>query len=70
MTEAIYSINFTKSKRKFCLNLHYNESNSYLFVNFTKTYQFKAKNSEKNPYPLCLANNSRDFVVNNITKQD
>ena len=28
--EKMYSINFTLTKKKFCLNLHYNEANSYL----------------------------------------
>ena len=27
------SINFTENNKKFCLSLHYNEDNSYLFVN-------------------------------------
>ena len=31
--EKIYSINLTKENRKFCLSLHYNGANSYLFVN-------------------------------------
>ena len=44
--EAIYSINFTQSNRKLCLSLHYIGSNSFLFVNATKTYQFKAKGFE------------------------
>ena len=39
--EAKYSINFTK---RFALSLQYNGSNSFLFVNTTKVYQFKAKN--------------------------
>ena len=43
---AKYSVNFSRLNRKFCLSLHYNASNSLLFVNSTKTYQFKAKNSE------------------------
>ena len=30
----------------FVLRLHYNGINSFLFVNATKVYQFKAKNSE------------------------
>ena len=34
--EAQYSINFSRSKRKFCLSLHYNGSNSFLFVNAKK----------------------------------
>ena len=33
--EKIYSINFTVTERKFCLSLHYNGANSYLFVNGT-----------------------------------
>ena len=33
--EKLYSINFTKEKIKFCLSLHYNGGNSYLFVNGT-----------------------------------
>ena len=44
--EAQYLINFSGSNRKFCLSLHYNGSNSLLFVNSTKIYQFKAKDSE------------------------
>ena len=31
--EKMYSINFTVTKKKFCLGLHYNGANSYLFVN-------------------------------------
>ena len=30
--EKMYSINFTVTKMKFCLSLHYNGANSYLFV--------------------------------------
>ena len=30
--EKMYSINFTVTKNKFCLSLHYNGANSYLFV--------------------------------------
>ena len=44
--EAKYSINFTQSNRRFCSSLHYNGSNSVLFVNATKICQFKAKDSE------------------------
>ena len=33
--EKMYSINFTVTKKKFCLSLHYNGANSYLFVNGT-----------------------------------
>ena len=34
--EKMYSINFTVTKKKFCLSLHYNGANSYLFVNGKK----------------------------------
>ena len=36
------------------------------FVNATKIYQFKAKDSEIKKYPLCLGNISKDFTANNI----
>ena len=43
--EVIYTINFTKPKKRF-LSLHYNGSNSFLFVNVSKIYQLKGKVSE------------------------
>ena len=54
--EKMYSINFTVTKKKFCLSLHYNGANSYLFVNGTEIYKFKAKDSEIVATPLCLGN--------------
>ena len=53
-TEDQYSIIFSSLNRKFCLNLHYNESSSFLFVNATKIYQFKAKGSKIKEYLLYL----------------
>ena len=44
--EKIYSINFTVSGKKFCLSLHYNGANSYLFVNGKGIHKFKVKYSE------------------------
>ena len=44
--QAQYSIHFSRSNIKFCLSLHYNGSNSFLFVNATSIYQFKAKDSD------------------------
>ena len=38
--EAKYPFNFTQSRIRFVLSLHYNGSNSFLFVNATKVYQF------------------------------
>ena len=34
-TEKMYLINFTKVNTKFCLSLHNNGANNYLFVNGT-----------------------------------
>ena len=52
--EKVYSINFTVTKKNFCLSLHYNGANSYLFINATEIYKFKAKDSEIVATPLCL----------------
>ena len=52
----MYSINFTVTKNKLCLSLHYNGANSYLFVNGTEIIKFKAKDSEIVATPLCLGN--------------
>ena len=51
--EKMYSINFAVTKKKFCLSLHYNGGNSYLFVNGTEIIKFKAKDSEIVASPLC-----------------
>ena len=44
--EAKYSFNFTQSGKRFVLSLHYNGSNSFLFVNAIKIYLFTVKYSE------------------------
>ena len=66
--EKLYSINFTKKNTKFCLSLHYNGANSYLFVNSTEIIKFKAKDSEIRAYSLCLGNISKDWSQDNIKK--
>ena len=66
--EKMYSINFTVTKKKFCLSLHYNGANSYLFVNGTKIYEFKVKDSEIVVSPSCLENISKDLSVDNMKK--
>ena len=67
--EAKYPINFTQPRKRFVLSLHYNGSNSFLFVNATKIYQFKAKDPEIKDYTLCLGNISKDFTINNMKKK-
>ena len=66
--EKMYSINFTVTKNKFCLSLHYNGVNSYLFVNGTGIYKFKAKASEIVATPLCLRNISKDWSIDNMRR--
>ena len=66
--EKVYSINVTVTKKKFCLSLHYNGANSYLFVNGTEIYKFKAKDSEIVPSPLCLGKISKDWSGDNMEK--
>ena len=58
--EKMYSINFTEKDKKFCLNLHYNGANSYLFVNGKEIQKFKAKDSEMVATQLCLRNISKN----------
>ena len=64
----MYSINFNENNKKFCLSLHYNGANSYLFVNGTEIHKFKAKDSEIVASPLCLENISKDFSVDDMKK--
>ena len=65
----MYSINFTVTKKKFCLSLHYNGRNNYLFVNGTEIIKFKAKRSKIVASPLCLGNISKDWSTDNMKKQ-
>ena len=67
--EKMYSINITKKNTNFCLSLHYNKANSYLFVNGTEIIKFKAKDSEILACSLCLGNISKDWSHNNMKKK-
>ena len=66
--EKMYLINFTKVDTKFCLSLHYNKANSYLFVNGKEIHKFLAKDSMIVPNNLCLGNVSKDFSASNMKK--
>ena len=50
------------------ISLHYNGSNSLSFVNAAKLCNFKAKDSEIEPFPLCLPDISKDFTLDNMKK--
>ena len=58
--EKMYSINFTVTKKKFCLSLHYNGANGYLFVNGTEIIKFKAKDSDIVVPALCFYGMKRE----------
>ena len=49
MAKAKYPVSFMQPNEIFVLSLHY----SFLFVNATKIYHFKAKNSKIKDYALC-----------------
>ena len=66
--EKMYSIDFTVTKKKFCLSLHYNGANSYLFVNSKEIVKFKPKDSEIVAIPLFLGNISKDWSTDNMRK--
>ena len=67
-SERKHSINFTENNKKFCLSLHYNGANSYLFVNGTEIIKFKAKDSEIVASLFCLGKISKEFSVDNMKK--
>ena len=57
-----FSINFSKANATFCLNLHYNADNSYLFVNGKEIFKFKADNKNVNfRTQFCLGSISNGF---------
>ena len=66
--EKLYSINFTKEYTNFCLSLHCNGANSYLFVNGTEIIRFKANNSNIVARLLCSGKISKDCSTYNMRK--
>ena len=50
--------------------MHYNGANSYLLVNGTEIYKFKAKDSEIVVRLLCLGNISKDWSTDNMKRTD
>ena len=63
--EKMYSTNFTEIDKKLCLILHYNEVNSYLFVNGNEIRKIKAKDFETVATPSYLGKVSKDWSVDN-----
>ena len=67
--EKKYSINFEEHNKTFCVSLHCNGANSFLFVNGVKIHKFEAKNSEINIIPLCLENILKDLIWKDAKKK-
>ena len=61
--EKKFSTNFTKSKNNFCLRLHYNGDNNYLYVNERQICKFRFKSLDNIClYCLCLESVSKGFT--------
>ena len=56
------------TRKKFCLSLHCNETNSYIFVNGTEIHKFKGKNCEINAISLSLVNIPKTIYEDNMKK--
>ena len=59
--EKVYSQNFTQPNKKFVLSLHYNDDNSYLFVNGKQELKFKCKTDQLVKKKLCRGNLSNNW---------
>ena len=68
LAETKRSINFTGNNKKFCLNLHYNDGNSYLLVNNREITKFKERDSEILATRLCVGNIWKNFSADNMKK--
>ena len=66
--EKMYSPDFSAENKIFCLSLHYNGNNSYLFVNGKEVTKIKAKKSEIKGNQLTLGSisTSDNLSVSNI----
>ena len=66
--EKLYRQTFTAKNKKFVLSLHYNDDDSYLFINGKQELTFKAKDDQIVKEILCLGNISHDWTTANAQK--
>ena len=59
--EKVYSQNFPQPNKKFVLSLHYNDDNSYLFINGKQELKFKCKTDQLVKKKLCIVNLSNNW---------
>ena len=61
--EKIYNQNFTQPNKKFVLSLHYNDNDSYLFINGKQELKFKAKPGQSIKEQFCIGNLSNQWIT-------
>ena len=66
--EKIYSQNFTQPNKKFVLSLHYNNNDSYFFINGKQELKFKAKPDQLIKEKLCIGNLSDQWTTSESEK--
>ena len=66
--EKKYFRNFTEIFSKFVLSLHYNDDDSYLFVNGRQELKFKAKKDQLVKEKLCIGNLSDQWTASESEK--
>ena len=66
----MYSPNFSAENKIFCLSLHYNGDNSYLFINGKEVTKFKAKKSEIKANQLTLGSISTSANLSSSDIED
>ena len=59
--EKVYSQNFTQPNKKLVLSLHYNDGNSYLFVNGKQELKFKCRTDQLVKKKFCIGNLSNNW---------
>ena len=68
--EKMHSPNFSAENKIFCLSLHYNGDDSYLFVNGKEVTKFKAKKSEIKANQLTLGSISTSANLSSSDIED
>ena len=66
--DIIDSQNFTQPNKKFVLSLHYNNNDSYLFVNGKQELELKAKTGQLLMKKLCIGSLSDDWTTSESEK--
>ena len=59
---------FTDPGKNFVLSVHYNDNNSYLYVNGNQKLKFKAKTDQLVKEKLCLGNLSDQLTTSESEK--